>query len=367
MKIGIDGRFWNSKNTGLSQYTKGVIKALSRLDKKNEYMVFLKEEDYTEWDIDAENFKIAITNLKHFSFGEQLFLPRKLFSHKLDLMYFPNFNYPIFYPGKFVTTIHDLAYFYFQPSKLKSKIFKWGYYGVLWSGIKRASNIFVDTLTVKEEVMRKLGVDSEKIKVVTLGVDFTRLKRDKRKAIQLKQKMGIEGEIILYVGEWRSHKNIPALLSAFSQIAQTRSKVHLILGGRPNQEVLDLIYQHPYKNKIFAPGFIPEKELATYYQLADVFVLPSLYEGFGLPIIEAQYLGIPVAVSNIPTLQEVGGESVFYFDPLDSNDIALKILQILEDKKTQLKLIKKGKINTNKFSWDKAAIDLCEIFERIKN
>src|SRR3990170_8425690 len=106
MRIGIDARFWHSSNTGIGQYTKGLVKALAKIDRKNEYVIFLRKKDLEEWDIGASNFRPVVVDIMHYSFAEQIILPWIFLSHRLDLIHFANFNFPILYPGKFVVTIH---------------------------------------------------------------------------------------------------------------------------------------------------------------------------------------------------------------------------------------------------------------------
>lgn len=363
MRIGIDGRFWHSSHAGLSQYTKGIIKALVRQDKENEYLVFLNNKDLEEWDIKAGNFRTIVINIGHFSWLEQLIFPFKLSLYKLDLVYFPNFNHPILYLGKIIITVHDLAYFYFPADRLKGKIFKWGYFLVMWLGARRALNIIVDTHLGKEELIKKLGAWENKVHVVPLGVDELRFKVDQREVSKLKQKLKLNFPIVLYVGSWRKHKNLPALLSAFEKIRRQKIPLHMILGGKPNSKILEIIDVHPYKSDIRVLGFIPENHLGNFFGLADIFIYPSLYEGFGLPILEAQSLGIPVATSKVSTLPEVGGEGAFYFDPFDPQEMAEVILRILKDKKLRQALVKKGKENLKRFGWESSARQILNLLK----
>lgn len=366
MKIGIDGRFWHSSNAGLSQHTKGIVKALVQLDKKNDYVVFLRKQDLAEWDIKATNFKIEVADIEHFSWREQVILPWKFLKSKLDLMYFPNFNHSVFYPGKFIITVHDLAYLTFPGKRLKGGIFKIGYQLALRLGTKRAFKILTDTKQGKEECLIKLGASKEKVAIIPLAVDKSRLITDKNEISQLKQKLKLSSPVIFYVGGWRVHKNIQTLLTAFKIIHQDLGEAQLLLGGTPNNDIMGLIEEHPYKNDIIVSGFIPEKQLANYYSLADVFVFPSFYEGFGLPVLEAQHLGIPVATSNVSTLPEVGGQGAMYFNPNDSQDMASVIINILKDKKLQDKLVSKGRENIKSYSWEAAAKKLQTIFMEVK-
>lgn len=363
-RIGIDARFWHSINTGLSQYTKKLIKDLAKKDKENEYIIFLRKHDLEEWDIIAKNFHPVVVDVVHYSFAEQIIFLWKLLISKLDLVLFLNLNYPVFYPKKFIVVVHDLAYLHFSPKRLKSRIFRWGYLLTIWMAARRATKIIARSETIKSEIMHRFKVDSGKIVAilfVPLGESFLQL--DQKKVSLLKKELHLSYPIIFYIGGWREHKNIPALLEAFAKLRKKKFLAHLLLGSNPDNAVLQLVKNHPFKKDIIVTGFIPEKEKASFYKSADIFIFPSLYEGFGLPIIEAQYMNIPVAASNIDVLKEVGGEGAIYFDPVNPEDISVKIIQILQDPKLREKIIKKGKSNIIRMNWEKSADEFVNLIK----
>jgi glycosyltransferase involved in cell wall biosynthesis len=368
MRIGIDARFWHSTHAGMSQYTKGLVKGLAKIDRQNEYLVFLRKKDLEEWDIGAPNFHPVVIDIPHYSFAEQLILPFLLRSYRLDLVHFANFNHPLLYWGKFTVTIHDLAYYFFPGRRLKGAIFKWGYYLTMWMAVRRARTVIAITQYVKEDIIRRFRIPARKIAVVYEGVDFTRFPKDKmteEATAQLKRRLGMKWPVLFYVANWRVHKNHRMLLEAFRILREQGRDVQLLLGGQPTEELLTLIRQHRYSKDIIIAGFIPDTELAKYYALADVYVFPSLYEGFGLPLLEAQHMGVPVAASRSTTLPEVGGNSALYFDPLDAKDIALVASKILGSKGTQETLRRRGIKNLARFSWEQAARETIKVFQKV--
>ena len=365
MRIGIDARFWHSSNTGIGQYTKGLVKALAKIDRKNEYVIFLRKKDLEEWDIGASNFRPVVVDIMHYSFAEQIILPWIFLSHRLDLIHFANFNFPILYPGKFVVTIHDLARYVFPGVRLQGQIFKWGYYLTMWMAVRRANKIIAVTKYTRDEVVKKLGGNLKKIAVILEGIDVDRFPQRRGVESSLRERYGLRWPVLFYVGNWRSHKNIPTLLDAFRIMRDKGVQAHLVLGGKAEPEVMELIHKHTYKKDIVVAGFIANEELPDYYALADVFVYPSLYEGFGLQVLEAQYMGVPVAASNATTLPEVGSDAARYFNPLDANDLALVVSSILRSKKTQDTLRSRGLRNLKRFSWEKCAKETLKVFEEV--
>ncbi len=368
MRIGIDARFWHSMHAGMSQYTKGLVKGLAKIDRQNDYFIILRKRDLDEWDVGAPNFHPVVYDIPHYSITEQFVLPWKLLTLKLDLVHFTNFNFPLIYPKRFTVTIHDFAYYFFPGRRLKGRIFKWGYHLVMWAAVRRAARIIAITRYVAKEIVKNFGVKEGKIAVVYEGVDpdrFANRSIGGGRIGAIKQKLGIRWPVLFYTANWRVHKNHATLLRGFELLRSQGIKAQLLLGGRPADDILLAINVHPYKKDIIIAGFIDDKELANYYALTDVYVYPSLYEGFGLPLIEAQYMGIPVAAARATTLPEVGADSVRYFSPLDANDLALVVSNILRSKSTQEKLRLKGFKNIKRFSWEKAGKETLKIFEEV--
>jgi len=365
MRIGIDARFWHSSNTGIGQYTKGLVKGLAAIDRKNEYVIFLRKKDLEEWDIGAPNFHPVVIDIMHYSFAEQLIMPWKLLTHRFDLVHFANFNFPLFYPKKFTVTIHDLAYFVFPGQRLKGRLFKWGYYLTMWMGVKRANKIIAVTKYTRDEIIRLLGGNKKKVKVILEGIDVARFPNPNADPTSLARRLNIKHPVIFYVGNWRAHKNVPTLLAAFRELREKGQKAQLILGGKTSEEGLQLIQHHPFKKDIVVAGFIANDELPQYYALANVFVYPSLYEGFGLQVLEAQYMGVPVAASKTSTLPEVAGVGARYFNPLDASEMALVVSNILRDSRLQKSLRERGYRNLKRFSWERCARETLKIFEEV--
>ena len=188
----------------------------------------------------------------------------------------------------------------------------------------------------------------------------------------LKKKYGIKGEYILFVGTLQPRKNIVRLIEAFSRVSRSSlipNTLSLIIVGKKGwlyEEILEAPKKFDVQGKVKFLDFVPDEDLPAFYKHAVCFVLPSLYEGFGLPILEAMKYGCPVITSNISSLPEAGGDAALYVDPLDVNDITKNLELIIKDSELRKKLIEKGYEQVKKFSWEKTAKETLKVLESIK-
>jgi alpha-1,3-rhamnosyl/mannosyltransferase len=284
---------------------------------------------------------------KNYSIKEQLFFPyKKLRREKIDVLHIPHLNIPLFYRGKLIVTIHDLIhlkYPHFLPSKFHYYYFKF----MLAAATKKASKILANSHNTKKDIIEFFNVEPSKIKVTHLGVGKEFVIREKEEIFYLYEKYNISQnkKIILYVGNLLPHKNLNRLLKAVRLI---KEDYVLLLAGKSFKNRYE---QKLEKGTIVYAGEISQSELVDFYNLADLSVLPSLYEGFGLPVLESFACGTPVACSNTSSLPEVGGNHAFYFDPENESDIANAINKAFEWKGSPLSL----REYALQFSWEKTA------------
>jgi glycosyltransferase involved in cell wall biosynthesis len=368
MDIGIDARFYHSRHAGISRYTKGLLHALFPIDKKNHYTVFLYPEAMEEWEVKQSNVETVITSVGHYSWAEQAIFPFDLLKRKFDLVHFCNFNHPVLYPGKFIVTVHDLAYFLFPGKRLKGPFVKPAFKLTMRSAILRAKKIIAVTGFARQEIIQNMGADPSKVVAIPEGVDRNEFRSvEKETVTALKKKYGLSKPVIFYVGQWRVHKNIPVLLEGFRLLREKGVMAQLVLGGTSDPAIASTIENHPFKKDIKVMGFIPDAELPSWYQLADVFAFPSRYEGFGLPVVEAQALGVPVVSSSASTLPEIGGKGALYFDPDRPEQLSEHLSTLLSKKDLRARMIRLGRENLKRFDWERTARDTLKIYEEVAN
>lgn len=358
MKIGIDCRFWGPKHTGLGRYTKNLVLNLLKIDKKNFYNLFLRKEDKREFpSYQFENYKLIETDFPHYSFKEQVLMPIRVLSTNVDLMHFPHFNIPIFYPGKFVVTIHDLIKNFYKDAKESTHnpliyYFKYlNYRFVIKTAIKRATKIITPSKFIKNEIIKNYKVKASRIEVIYEAIDTV---FNKKKVVKKKP-----GNYFLYVGNLSPHKNLIQLIEVFKNIKDQGLKIKLLIVGKKwlgYKEIKNQVKKWDLNNEIIFTDFIPDQKLKIFYQQALAFITPSLMEGFGLPGLEALNLGCPVLSSNRGSLPEIYKDAAIFFNPEDRRDLEEKIRTVFNfTQEKRKKIIEKGIKVAKQYSWIKCA------------
>lgn len=370
MRIGIDARFY--KELGIGRYIRNLINCLQRLDDKNEYYIFLLNEDLDKFDLKS-NFKKIGVNFKWYSVNEQIKYPGVLKKYNLDLVHFPHFNVPLMYRDRFVVTIHDLIHNHFQTKEVSSKgllsysIKKFGYWSVLNHAVKSSSAIITVSNYSKQQIVKELNVDSSKVLVTYEGVDDSILRFSKNISkfdiLTILNKYQINSPFLFYVGSAHPHKNIQGLIEVFLLLQKDFPELKLVLSGKENFFWNKIKSLTNSKNIIFT-GEISDKVLVAFYKSASLYVFPSFEEGFGIPLIEALACGCPVVSSSLSSLPEIGGDCCVYFDPYDKVDMLEKIKGTYQDSKLRSALIKKGLDKVLEFSWMNLAKQTLEIYRR---
>jgi len=372
-RIGIDARMYGSKQTGIGIYIEHLLRELACIDKVNEYFVFLLPAEFNNFKINQKNFhKIEVTS-HWYSFKEQSVFLKDILRYKLNLMHFTHFNLPIFYPRRFVITIHDITPKFFPGHKMgKSWYRRKAYDLIVKRGTKNAKIVITPSHKTEQDLINFYKVDKNKIKVIHEGIknkisinerkefleNYSQRKEIAFKTLKSKFYLkSLKKPYIFYVGVWRDHKNLKGLVQSFDILVKKYNfKGILVLGGKEDEHYLETQREWELKrlgNKIIRPGFLSGEKLTLFYQAADLFVLPSFYEGFGLVCLEALNQGTAVACSDIDPLKEVLNNAALYFNPQDPEDMANKIWKVLISKKLQKELLLNAQNVLEKYSWTK--------------
>jgi len=374
MKIAIDARSYGPEGTGIGKYTEKLLENLEKIDRENEYLVILRKANFHLFNPDAANFKKILADAHWYSLKEQVLLPAVLAKLKPDLVHFPHFNIPLLYPGKFVVTIHDVIKSEFAGKSSTTRslpiyfLKHLGYEVSVRVAVGRARKIFVPSRFIKKKLGKTFALQAEKIVVTPEAADEIFGEATKQEISEGREKQilathGIQKPFILYVGNAFPYKNLDSLLSA---LAQLDKNIYLVYVGSRNVFVERLIEKAKEKgvdNRLIITGFVPNEDLAVLYQLAEMFVFPSLSEGFGLPGIEAMSAGCPLVCSNIPVFKEIYGEAAVYFDPKKPKDIADKIQFVIHNSEFRIQSIKKGFEQVKKYSWKNLAEQTLEVYK----
>lgn len=371
MRIGIDVYSFGPPNenygVGPSVYVWHLLPKLIEHGKDIQFYVFGNKEN--EALITKSNnvriiinplpIKIRSARIIH----EQLFVPFFAKKYNLDLIHFLGNNISFILAKRSIITIHDLMWNYYL--KLGKKKLKYFYFRLsVPFSIKNSKRIITVSNYIKNEIQTLYNIEEKKIKSVYEAAGA--LPKLSKPLIE-QYKKRYQFTFIFSVTTIMPHKNVITLLKAFSLLKKNgKYKGKLIIAGQLKGNyfptIKKIIIEHDITNDVVFTGFISDEHKTFLYHACDVFVYPSLYEGFGLPVLEAMSMGIPVVASKAASIPEVGGDACLYFDPLAVEDLKNKIQSVIENESTRKDLIEKGFANLAKFSWGKTANETLEVY-----
>lgn len=366
MLIGVDANEANIKDrVGSGQYTFELLKQFAK-NKNYQFLIYLKDKPLDDLPKESSNFKYIIFGPK--KFWTQLALPVKLtFGNKPDVFFSPAHYGPRFSKVPYALTIHDLSYLHFPELFKKNDLFQltnWSKYS-----IENSAQIITPSNSVKVDIIKNYKVKPSKITVTYEGYDQFRFKPQPKSAIEkIKSKYKIKGDYIIAVGTLQPRKNHQRLIEAFHLLG-TRHQVpgtSLVVVGKRGwlyDEILEKSKKLGIEKQVIFTGFVPDGELPALISGARVYVNPSLWEGFGIPVIEAQACSVPVVVSNSSSLPEIVGDSAILVDPESVDSIAGGIEKVLTNEKTRSDLVRKGFENIKRFSWENCAKETLKVLQ----
>ena len=375
MRIGIDARFFGTSGKGLGRYTQKLVEELERIDHNNQYYIFLNKHNFDEYQPKNPNFHKVLANIPWYSWQEQIILPNILKKYKLDLVHFLHFNVPILYRRPYFVTIHDLILLEYptrKASRLNSIMYtikNLAYRLVIMNAIYTAKKVIAISKYTKQSIQKHFNIKDNKMEIIYEGVDLERFNPLNAKEFDFKKFNLKKDKYILYVGNVYPHKNIDRLIDVFSNIKQKQNidtDLKLVLVGKKDyffENIISQVKNLNLEKSVIFPGYVPDEELISLYENSLFYVFPSLYEGFGLPPLEAIALGAPIVISNATCLPEIFGEHIEYFDPKSKDDMEEVLYFFIRDKEKR-ELQKKYHQNIlNKYSW----LDMAEKTKKLYN
>jgi len=376
MKIAIDARTINRRQSGVGFYVSHLLKTLGKIDKKNSYYLIINEQQPKDFPSPSppswQYLRTWFSHENHLlgDLWELLYLPLRLHYNGIDIFHGPAYLIPPVTTPRLSTivTIHDLVAF----SHPETIPLKYKYYMRLLLKIasQRATCIIVDSHSVKDELMERLKVPEYKIRVVPLGVSpvYRRIE-DQDLIEEIKAKFGISERYILQVGNIEPRKNLLRLFKAFhivkKDLAIPLQLVNVGKRGWLYEEIFGLIERYGLQKDIIFTGYVSEEELVLLYNGAEVLVYPSLYEGFGLPLLEAMRCGTPVITSKISSMPEVVADAAILVDPYNIEEMAEAIERLLTQPALREGLIEAGLARVGLFSWERTAEQTLRIYEEL--
>lgn len=368
LRIGIDARLYSK--TGVGRYIRSLMYALSEADHTNRYFIYLNKSDYDTYKIPNSNWKKRRVDIAWHSITEQIYFPRIISHDHPDVMHFPYFSLPCLYQRPFVITIHDLIVDHFETGQAstlpiwKYKLKRLGYQWILKTALKRCRSIITISNTTKQEIMNHYHIPESKITVTYDALDKSfQYAFDHRKNTV---KNGLPANYLLYVGNAYPHKNLEAFLDALKLINK-QMEMHAVLAGDDHffyPRLMEYAKKIGIDSRIIFWGDANDSTLIILYSNARLLILPSLMEGYGLPVVEAVYCGLMPVVSDIPVFHELWGDKINYFNPNDSAQMARIILQNISMPKSEYHIrIGKLKKAIFRYQWDQTAKQTLQIYQ----
>ena len=333
MRIAIDAR--KLRDFGIGTYLRNILIELSRLDRDTEYVVLCRPDDVGSGDVLGQNFRMVPETAPTYSIAEQFKIPLSLAREGVRLVHEPHYVLPPLIRCRSVVTIHDCIHLMF-PQYLPSRLAYVYAKGSMWSASRKANRILTVSEASKRDILRFFNVAPEKVVVIHNAIDERFMSpADPERMDLVRQRYQLDHPFVLYVGNIKPHKNIERLIAAFGR-ARTQGPDNLklvIIGDEISKypALRQSVHKHKLDKHVRFLGFQPMETLAAFYRLARAFVFPSLYEGFGLPPLEAMACGTPVVTSNVSSLPEVAGGAALLVDPHDVDSIADGIVRAVTD------------------------------------
>lgn len=365
MLIGIDAsRTVAPERTGTENYSLFLIRALLEQDHHNLYRLYFNAFPPTDLlpAAGVERRMMPIPRL-----WTHLRLSWEMALRPPDVLFVPAHVLPVVHPRRSVVTIHDLGYLHYPEAHTR-----WSRWYLRWStsySARSASAIMVDSKATQQDLVEHCGTSAEKIRVVYPGCDpdFAPV-RDRARVAEVCRRYGIPLPYVTYVGTLQPRKNLGALLDAFSTLVSKNAAIHLVIAGRKGwlyEPLFAQVRRLGLEDRVHFTGYIPQVDLPALISGAQAFVLPSLYEGFGLPVLEAMACGTPVICSKGSSLPEVAGDATLLVDPHDTGQLTQALTRVLEDEGLRRELAARGLQRAQGFTWERTARETLAILEGV--
>ena len=370
MRIGIDATSIPAKRVGAGNYIYNLVNALSEIDERNQYFIFINSNFRGDWEIGKNNFSFVWVSFASRTLRllwEQTGLPLQARKLELDILHSPHYTMPILKPCKSVVTFCDMTFELFPELH---EFFKRLIFPLMmrWSA-NHAEQLIAISESTRQDVMRILAVKPNQIIAIPLAAssDYGVIAPDRVKEVCDRYQL-TPGKYIYYVGALEPRKNVPLLIEAYAKLADEFPNIPLALSGKKGwmyDEIFAKVKYFNLQDRVRFLDYVPESDLIGLYNGTRVFVYPSLYEGFGLPVLEAMQCGSPVITTNVSSMPEVAGEAALLVRPDDVEGLSKALWQVLTDDKLANDLSTFGIARSSNFSWIRCAKETLQVYESL--
>jgi glycosyltransferase involved in cell wall biosynthesis len=369
LRIAIDVTSVPPQKGGVGFYLAGLIDALQKVDNDNHYVIFADESQCPDFKVDASTFTVVgMSNKRRPTrlLWEQLVLPAMIKKLRIDVLHSPHYTRPLRdLSCASVVVFHDMT-FYLLPRHhvFWKKLF---FCNIIPLSARKADRIIAVSESTKRDMQEILGISGNKIDVIMHAVSTSYRPDIPQSCIEVvSRKYNLPQEYILFVGTIEPRKNVPRLIEAYRQLVKEEPTApSLVIVGLRGWHLRDFekkFREDALVGKIITTGYLVEEDLPAVYAGASLFVYPSLYEGFGIPLLEALACGVPSVTSNVSAMPEVAGDAAIFIDPYDTQSLSSAMLRVLRNDILRQELRQRGIRRAHAFSWEKAAIQTIETY-----
>jgi glycosyltransferase involved in cell wall biosynthesis len=367
MRVAIDAR--KLHDFGIGTYIRNLLRHLARTDHSTEYVLLCGEADLGVAAQLGPNFRGVLEPSPNYSLREQVHVPWVLRRERPDLYHAPHYVLPAGVRCPSVVTIHDCIHLMF-PQYLPNRLAYAYARAQMWSAARRSDCILTVSEASKRDILHLFNVPPEKIVVVYNAIDSHFAVTPSEDAVsRVRERYQLDHKFVLYVGNIKPHKNLVRLIEAFHQLRQGElADLKLLIIGDQISKLPSLrraVHRHKLHKQVRFLGYVADDQLAILYRLASVFVFPSLYEGFGLPPLEAMASGTPVVASNVSSLPEVVGDAAVLVNPYDVDAIVDGLRRVLTDPALAADMSRKGIERAREFSWERSVAKTWAVYQTI--
>lgn len=364
--IGIDAR--KADDFGIGTYVRHLVEGIGQLDGENDYILFTGSDASATFSELPGNFRLVEESAPVYSARELFALAWRLWRRRVDLYHATHYVLPAFVPGRAVVTIHDIIHLLY-PQFLPSPLAYLYAQRMIRRSLTRGDAVIAVSSSTKTDLMEYFDVGGDKIQVVYQGVsEVYRQPVDDQRITEVAARLGIQRPYLLFVGNPKPHKNLDNVIRAYARALRLRPFVGdlVCIGdrGQGDFKIEQRAEQLGIRERVRLVGHVADELLPAVYQGATLFLFPTLYEGFGLPVVEAMASGVPVITSNTSSLQEIAEGYAHLVDPLDVDAIAGAIAKCMHDREHRASLAQLGRRRAEDFRWQRTAEQTLEIYRR---
>jgi len=374
MHVVIDARLLLPQMTGIGRYLMGLTRAFYETSGDEKIELWLQAnlpDSHPVWSLASDRISLRKMDINHMNFRQQKVIPIELYRCRPDVFHHPHFDLPFLVSGPVVVTVHDLKYIsqrdYFPRFSSTKRLLMWF---MMWFAVRRAQRVIAVSENTRQDILRFLGADPRKVIVVPEGVEEHYFQSPSAAVLQsVEKRYHLSQPFVLFVGERRPHKNLVGLIRAFDIFLRSNSYPHqLIIVGKGYAD-----YQEPERvsselgitHRVRFFDYVPDFDLPSLYWLSDVFVTLSLYEGVGLPVLEAMASGTPVVAARKTSLPEVVGNAGLLVDTDNIMEAALAMGRLVSGGELRQTFIHNGLLRARQFTWERSANATMAVYKQI--